>query len=229
MALLLSSSGGGDREVLPPDNYKAICYKIADLGTRETTFENDPPRKQRRIYIWWEIMHPKMEDGRPFSVGKEYTMSLNENSNLHKDLKSWRGRSFTEEELGGFDIANILGVSCDLEIIHTSGGNMKVLSVFKPDGGAKKTPTHNECELFELEEYVKEWKGESTAKSKEMCDIFAEFPNFLQEKINESFEMKAVEQSTKVKDGLAEMAKLTAKPKEALTSNEPFPDDEIPF
>ncbi len=229
MALLLSSSGGGDREVLPPDTYSATCYRIADVGTRETSYKDEPPKKRRSIFIWWEIKHPKMEDGRPFSISKEYTMSLNENSNLHKDLKSWRGRSFTEEELGGFDIANILGVSCDLEIIHTSGGNMKVLSVFKPDGGAKKTPTQNECELFELEEYVKEWKGESTAKSKEMCDMFADFPNFIQDMINESYEMKAVEQSSKVKDGLAEMANLAAAPKKKEAVEGDFLDDDIPF
>ena len=41
--------------------------------------------------------------------------------------------------------------------------------------------------------------------------------------------MKAVEQSTKVKDGLAEMAKLTAAPKQKEAVEGDFIDDDIPF
>src|SRR5208337_1405024 len=54
---------------------------------------------------------------------KRYTLSLHEKAALRKDLESWRGRTFTEEELKGFDVENVLDVPCLLNVIHngTSG------------------------------------------------------------------------------------------------------------
>jgi hypothetical protein len=43
---------------------------------------------------------------------------MNEKSNLRKDLKSWRGKDFTEEEARSFDITKLLGAPCMLNIIH---------------------------------------------------------------------------------------------------------------
>jgi hypothetical protein len=119
----------------------------------------------------------------PFSIFKQYTLSLNENSALHKDLKSWRGKSFTEAELKSFDMANILGVNCDIEVEHTAGGRAKIVSIFKPDGGAKKVATVNDQVMFDLEDYCKEFSGESCDESKAACDIFADLPAFLCEMI----------------------------------------------
>ena len=35
----------------------------------------------------------KMEDGQPFSIMKQYTLSLNEKSALYKDLCAWRKKT----------------------------------------------------------------------------------------------------------------------------------------
>jgi len=231
MGLTISSSGTGDRETLPVGQYSAVCYKIVDVGTRMETFQQDDPKKRTSVCIYWEVLNPKMADGRPFSIMKQYTSSLNENATLHKDLKSWRGKSFTEEELRGFEIQNILSVSAQLEVAHTEGGNAKVVSVFKPDGGAKKTPTVNAAQVFDLEVYCREFNGKSDAKSKEMCDVFADLPSFMQEMVNESFEMKAAESSMASPsgvDGLAAIAKKTSVDKESSEPVVEF-DDDIPF
>ena len=39
-------------------------------------------------------------------------------SSLVKDLISWRGRAFTDEELKSFELDNIIGAPCQLSIIH---------------------------------------------------------------------------------------------------------------
>ena len=126
---------------------------------------------------------------------------------------------------------NILSVSAQLEVAHTEGGNAKVVSVFKPDGGAKKTPTVNAAQVFDLEVYCREFNGKSDAKSKEMCDVFADLPSFMQEMVNESFEMKAAESSMASPsgvDGLAAIAKKTSVDKESSEPVVEF-DDDIPF
>jgi hypothetical protein len=88
-------------------------------------------------------------------------------------------------------MANILGVNCDLEVEHTAGGRAKITSIFKPDGGAKKVATVNDQSMFDLEDYCKEFSGESCDESKNACDIFADLPAILCEMIEGSYELAA--------------------------------------
>lgn len=225
MALKVSA-GGGDFEQVPVGQTPAICYKIVDAGTREEQWKDDPPKPRHLIFINWELPEHQLADGRPMSIHKQYTHSLNENSNLFKDLKSWRGRAFTAEELAGFDLMTILGVSCDLDIVKNANDRSVVDSVFKPDGGAKKTETVNELQAFDLEEYCNEFNGNSSEKSKEMCDVYEDLPPFMQTMITESFEVKAAMEkggnSPKPNGGLGALA-TEEKATEDLT------DDDIPF
>jgi hypothetical protein len=54
----------------------------------------------------------------PRVLSKEYTMTLSDRGNLIKDLEAWRGRKFTEEELKGFDLNNVLNAGCQVQIIN---------------------------------------------------------------------------------------------------------------
>ena len=151
---LTVSSGGGDYESLQPGRYKAACYKIVDAGSRMESFKGGPEKKRALVYIYWEVSHMqmgedgdefwdeiKMSDDRPFSISKKYTASLNENATLHLDLKSWRGKKFDAEQLKAFDIANLLGKTCELEVIgyqkQDGSEGVAVEGVYKPDGGVK--------------------------------------------------------------------------------------------
>ena len=72
-----------------------------------------------------------------------------------------------------------------------AGGRAKIVSIFKPDGGAKKVATVNDQVMFDLEDYCKEFSGDSCDESKAACDIFADLPAFLCEMIDGSFEIAA--------------------------------------
>jgi hypothetical protein len=63
-------------------------------------------------------------DGKPLIQSREYTVSLNEKANLRRDLEAWRGKAFSEDELKGFDISNILGHFCMVNISHRQKGDM---------------------------------------------------------------------------------------------------------
>jgi hypothetical protein len=180
---LTVSSGDTDYEVVPAGQHLAVCYRLIDAGTREEQYKDNPPKKRHVLFVYWELPEVKMGDGRPFTISKKYTLTLNENGTLFKDLKTWRGKSFTQEELKGFDLLNILGVSAQLEVEHSDEGKARVVSVFKPDGGAKKTNTENEQQAFDIDEYA---KGDS-----KMIEIFGSFPEWMQTMIEESFEVSA--------------------------------------
>ena len=49
-----------------------------------------------------------------------YTLSLHEKSTLRAHLTAWRGKAFTTDELKGFDITNVLGAYCMIQVVHNS-------------------------------------------------------------------------------------------------------------
>ena len=226
MGLTISSSGG-DYENLEPGRYQATCYKLIDAGTREESYQEGPLRKRHIVYIYWEVTAKQevddgeehwepitMDDGRPFSASKKYTASLNENAALFKDLKSWRGKPFSEADLAGFELPKVLGVTAELEMVKQGkdSDKVKVEGVYKPDGGMKKVDTINDIVQFDIDVYCQEWTGESNAESKAMCDIVEDMPPWMKEMIDDSFEVKAAQAKAPAakpaeSGGLADLAK----------------------
>jgi len=179
MPVLASDSGGADFEQVPPGNYDAICYKLVDGGTTMNEFKGEV-KKQHSVFIWWELPELTMGDDRPMTIFNKYTLSLHEKAKLRQHLQAWRNKPFTQKELEGFDLTKILGTTCKLSVELNANGNSKVTGVFAADGGAKKAKTVNDLVVFDLEEYCKEFSGESSAESKKMCDLFEDLPRFVQ-------------------------------------------------
>lgn len=116
---------GGDFTPCPPGTHAAICIQVIDLGTQETSYMGGETEHKRQIRIGWEIPEERMSDGRPFTIGKTYTFSSHKKAGLRLHLESWRGQAFKEEELSGapgsFDIKNILGKPCLLNVMQKEG------------------------------------------------------------------------------------------------------------
>jgi len=225
-------SNSKEFELIPEGQHIGVCYKIIDQGTRNETYprdaepNSDNTKKRKTLGVTWEIPEQKMADGRPMSISKTYTASLNENSTLYKDLVTWRGKSFTKEELEGFDIDKMIGAPANLEIEHVDG-RARVKAIFKPDE-FKKTETINAGIIFDLDVYCEEFTGDSTEKTKAMCDIFDNLPEWQQTLLEESFELKGAkesgtsfETSKPASSGLADLAK--DEPVKEVT------EDDIPF
>ena len=111
---------GEKRELIPAKSYQAVCYALIDLGTHETPFG-----ESHKIYMTFEIPGLRIEyerDGEklegPKVIGKEFTWSMHEKSNLRKAMESWRGKPFTELQAKDFDFTKLLGVNCTIQIMH---------------------------------------------------------------------------------------------------------------
>jgi hypothetical protein len=115
MSLIASDSGGKTFTPVPTGMHLARCYRVIDLGTQQTEWQGQI-KHLRKILVTFEV-HGEDEAGKPLvidtgepmSISKQYTLSLNDKSKLRADLASWRGRDFTQEELRGFELKNILG------------------------------------------------------------------------------------------------------------------------
>lgn len=126
MGLIVSESGGGGNfSILEEGSYAAVCYMLVDIGLQKNeTYGNS----SNKVIVGWEIPDEKIEingeeQSRVFST--RYTASLNEKSILRRDLAAWRGRDFTPAELAEFNLRNIVGVPCLIQIIHKKANNGK--------------------------------------------------------------------------------------------------------
>jgi hypothetical protein len=119
---ITASNTSTQRELIPAGNYVARCYQMIHIGTVEEEFQGEK-KIMNKVRIGWELPEEQRifreENGmQPCVISKEYTLSMHEKSTLRKILASWRGKDFTMDEAKAFDITNLLGVPCMLNIIH---------------------------------------------------------------------------------------------------------------
>lgn len=175
-----------------PGTYVARCYSMIEIGTIETEF-NGEKKKAHQVNITWELPEElavfKEENGpEPFVVSKTYNLSMHEKSTLRKDLESWRGQGFTEEEAKHFDITKLLGKPCILSIIHEPSKTdpnknyVRISSISKLMKGQECPPQINQTRLLSFEN----WDD----------NLFKVLPEWLQEKIKSSEEYKAKQEPT---------------------------------
>lgn len=116
-------TGGADFERVPPGNHLAVCYRFVDLGTQEVVWQGDT-KHQRKVMLSWEIPGELIKTGeyagKPFTFHQRYTWSMSDKATLRHHLEAWRGKQFADSDFGpsGFNIKNILGKSCLLNLIE---------------------------------------------------------------------------------------------------------------
>lgn len=103
------------KEYRVPDEglYRAVCIDVVELGMQET-----PWGSKEMVALHWALEEKNPDTGKPFEVRARYNRSLNEKSNLYKTLTLWRGRKFTPQELQRFDLDTLIGVNCQVQIVH---------------------------------------------------------------------------------------------------------------
>jgi len=154
MGLMAMDKGGGDYAPIPEDLHLAICYGIWDIGTQ---FSEKYGKSIHKVVIVWEIPGCRGEfDGKdlPRAISKRYTLSLHKKADMRKDLESWRGRKFSDEELKGFDIKKLLGVPCQIQVLHNKIDDKiytNIAAITKAPAGTKNK-TENPLKFFSFEE-----------------------------------------------------------------------------
>lgn len=143
-------TGSGEFQQCPPGTHVARCIGLIDLGTQRGEYKGDVVIREQ-VVVQWEVPGETIEtdDGpKPMIVSKFYTNSLSEKANLRADLEMWRGKQFTPEELGGFDLEAILGKTCLVTVIHNESGKAKVMGITSLPKGTTCPPAVNEPHAF---------------------------------------------------------------------------------
>lgn len=152
MGRFAKGSGEGGFQEPPVGNHVARCIKLTDLGTQQGEYQGKP-RARNIVMLTWELCNEKMQDDRPFAISHFYTNSLNEKATLRHHLEAWRGRTFTDQELDGFDLQAVLGKPCMLSVVLNEAGKARVSAVAAMPKGMAAPEAVNKCEAFWIDEW----------------------------------------------------------------------------
>lgn len=176
------SKPNGDFKDPPEGTHPARCWRVIDLGTQEVDYQGQI-KHQRKVLISWELQcEERMDDGRPFTIGKKYTLSGHEKAALRKDLESWRGKKFEDADFGpgGFNIKNVIEAPCLVSLaLNQSNGKSytNVVGVMKVIKGMEVKPLENPPVFVSLER--DQWKPEVfNTLSDSLKDIIRKSPEF---------------------------------------------------
>lgn len=166
MGLTVSQTDGGSSFAqVPPGMHLARCYRIVDMGKQQSTWQGKI-KIQPKVMFQFEIHsedadgNPLLTDkGEPMSISKNFTASFHENATLRTELENWRSRAFTEEELRGFQLKNVLGVWAMLSVVREKGhdGNdyTNISSINPVPSNIKRAGLpngHNPLKAFDLDD-----------------------------------------------------------------------------
>ena len=188
MAITAKKSSNEQRELIPSGNYVARCYKMIEIGTVPTEYLGQE-KMTHKVRFGWElptelkVFNPEKGE-QPLVIDKEYTLSLADKANLRKDLKSWRGKDFTDAEAEAFDVTKLLGVQCLINIIHING-KKDPTKVYEAIGSISPLPKGMECPKQINPTFVFDFENFDFSK-------YNSLPQFIREKIATSNEYKVL-------------------------------------
>lgn len=199
MAIIATASGGDGKTFTPAPAgvHQAVCVDVVDLGILDVTWQG-VSKKKHLINVAWQITEDR-DDGKPYLVFKRYTLSLHEKANLSKDLESWRGKKFTDDERAGFDVERLIGVNCLLNVTHNHVGDRTFANVVSIMPLAKGMPQ------ITARDYVRKVDREADAKAS----------------AHDAGSAAAIQRSNEAAAAQAEYDEMHAPP--------PITDDDIPF
>ena len=217
MSMIASDNGGQAIEKLENGVYTAVSSAIIDLGLQRN---EQFGKTQRKFMMIWTIIGEEIEingEKQPRTISKEYSFSLNEKSTLRKDLQAWRGKTFSEEELKGFNIITILNKACQLQIILEEKNNKKYNNI----AGIMSLPKGSTIEELENTYYF-------DMENFETWGNFQKIPNWIQEKIKKAENLESTGFDKYPKEYAEEIKEQEGKQKEGNTEII-APADDLPF
>lgn len=176
---IIAAEKSGTHTPIPEGVYIGVCARVVDLGT---TYSEMFKKFSRKVMISWELPDETIDidgDKLPKMISRDYTLSLSKKATLRQHLEAWRGKKFTDEELKGFDLVNVMGAGCQLQIVHNDNGWENVAAIMSLPKGVKKPEVASEKIYFDL-------------TADDARETIHKLPEWVQDKIRESDEWKAI-------------------------------------
>jgi len=129
---------------------------IINIGTITDNFKGEDVTRNR-VYISFEIPSQLKEDGKPYVVGQEFTLSMHKQGNLLPFIESMLGIRLDKDAAKEFDVYSLVGQPAMVNVIHSepnADGNVfaNIKSISPLPKGMDCAPAVIEPYRFDYEE-----------------------------------------------------------------------------
>lgn len=168
-----------DSQVPAPGLQQAFCVGIVVLGLQIGEYKGKKTLSQK-VQIFFKL------NNFFWLIGKLYTLSMGQQANLRRDLENWFGPFESDDAANEFDLEQILGKRCCVDITHKPGASRTYANIQRilppaEEGDAEVIP-ENELFCFDIH-------------SPDM-EVFARLPAWVQRQLEDSPEWGVHQQAT---------------------------------
>lgn len=107
---------------IPKGTHIARLYQIVHIGTVHYQWQGED-KAQDKVRLTFELCNERKEfkegEGeKPFSISREFGLSMGRKSHLRPFVEGITGTALHDEEAYAFDLEQLLGEACLLNIVH---------------------------------------------------------------------------------------------------------------
>jgi hypothetical protein len=194
-------------ERIPEGTYPARLVQLVSLGVQETEWKG-VVKQSPKVTLTFELPTETItinDEEQPRWLSREFTLSLSDMSNLTPVVKALDPKGECK------DLSDLLGKPCMVQVGSTSTGNAKITSIVAPMRGMPVAEIYNPAKMLAFD------------FDNPDLEMFATFPQFMQEKIKSAINYNGFADGVQAKPA-SKPAK--AKPQPAFDEDD---DSDVPF
>lgn len=109
-AIAVKGSSASKFKNHPEGQYLAQCVDTIDIGERVSSFAGKPTEVRAKCAIVFRTGEKNPDTGDLIDISEEFTISMFETANMRQFLESWRGKSYTPEQVdAGIQLEKLVG------------------------------------------------------------------------------------------------------------------------
>lgn len=133
MSIIAQQSNNGGGQTVPAGTHVARCYQIIHIGTIVDTYQGEE-KVVNKVRLVFELPLELADFGKgeqPFSIGRDFTLSMHEKSGLRAFVQSWLGKAMSDSEASKFDIGTLLGKEAMVSVMHRTANTGRTYADLK--------------------------------------------------------------------------------------------------
>jgi hypothetical protein len=133
MSIIAQQTNNGAGQTVPAGTHVARCYQIIHIGTVPDTFQGED-RLVDKVRLVFELPLETADFGKgeqPFSIGRDFTLSMHEKSALRAFVQNWLGEALSDSEASKFDIGTLLGKEAMVSVMHRTANTGRTYADLK--------------------------------------------------------------------------------------------------
>ena len=175
------TNNGSGGQTVPAGTHVARCYQIIHIGTILDTYQGEE-KLVNKVRLVFELPLELADFGKgeqPFSIGRDFTLSMHEKSGLRAFVQGWLGKAFSDAEAAKFDISTLISKEAMVSVMHRAAATGRTYADLK---GASPLAKGMVCPPQVNESFLLDYD------SQDFDFLFRLLPEWLQNKISSSKE-----------------------------------------